>query len=124
MPIESKLKRFNAGDKGLKKTKNGDIVSVAMSKQSKAGYAKNPRLVLRAQAVKEVGRGRNDRRELFVKNSDINKAVKTRYHELLVKNNLPIVTVRSKPMTGKRPKSASSTKNRTRRAAKGGWFFK
>ena len=127
MPTPSKAKRFHEGSNKLKKNTNGKIVSKAKSAQSKARMAENPRMKLRSQAVREVIKGRNDRSDLFVKGSQINKDVKTRYEELLRKNNLPVKAVRSKSKTAKRAKSASKrkspTKKRARRATKGGWFY-
>ncbi len=127
MPTPSKAKRFHEGSDKLKKNKSGKIVSKAKSAQSKARMAENPRMKLRSQAVKEVIKGRNDRSDLFVKGSQINKDVKTRYEELLKKNNLPVKAVRSNSKTAKRVKSASKrkspSKKRARRATKGGWFY-
>lgn len=88
---------------------------------------KNPRMGLRSQAVKEVIKGRDDRAELFTKDSQINKDVKERYHELLKENALPVKKVakhpharlklsKSKSKSKKRPRS-SARKSRTRKGA-------
>ena len=129
MQTPSKAKRFHEGSDKLKKNKSGKIVSKAKSAQSKTRMAENPRMKLRSQAVREVIKGRDDRSDLFVKGSQINKDVTTRYEELLRKNKLPVKAVRSKSKTAKRARSKSASKRkspskkRARRATKGGWFY-
>lgn len=108
--------------------KNGKVVSKEKSKQAKKNFGKNLQMKLHSQAVKEVSKGRNDKRDLFVKNSNINKDIKKRYHELLRLNDLPIQPVRRASKTGKKRarraiKRKAPTKKLSNRAKKGGWFY-
>lgn len=104
-------------------SKTGKVVSKIKSEQAKVRMKENARMLLRAQAVKEVRQDRDDVADLFKKNSKINQAVKKRYVELLKENNIPIKPIRSKSTTGKNLRKKSKKTTTTKKSGGKKKFF-